>query len=54
MPLSFKILGILIAIAAILSFIQPFKGNCPVNADCGVYIHCHRGFILKENRCVIS
>jgi hypothetical protein len=35
--------------------IQPLpKGDCPHNAECGVFVHCNQGYVLEGNRCVID
>lgn len=38
----------------LLTFVQPYHGICPSNADCGVYVHCHAGYKLINGRCVVS
>lgn len=34
----------------------PFEGECPDNAECGVFVHCYHGFEYDStlNRCVLS
>jgi hypothetical protein len=35
--------------------LQPYpKEECPHNAECGVFIHCKKGYVLEGKRCVID
>lgn len=54
MPILAKIFAGLFVFFCLLSCIEPYDGYCPTNADCGVYIHCHRGYELKDKKCLIS
>ena len=29
-------------------------GQCPSNATCGVFVHCNKGYILQDKRCIID
>lgn len=33
-----------------LYFIGPFEGECPHNAECGVFVHCYNGFRYDRER----
>ena len=35
---------VLLVIFIIASFIHPYGGVCPHNAECGVFVHCFKGF----------
>ncbi len=34
--------------------VQPYKGICPRNADCGVYVHCHQGYKYIGGKCEVT
>jgi hypothetical protein len=53
-PLVNKIFIFLFLAWTILFFVRPYNGLCPLYADCGVYIHCHQGYVLRDNKCIVS
>ena len=53
-PISFMGFGILLLLLIPFYFITPYEGICPGNASCGVFINCHNGYELKDNKCYIS
>lgn len=53
-PLLNKMFTILFLAWLLLYFVKPFDGICPMNAECGVYVHCVQGFELRDGRCIVS
>jgi len=49
------VLLILILMYVIIGRIVPFpKNKCPRNADCQVFIKCHKGYVREDEKCLID
>lgn len=46
---------ILVSSYVLIGRISPWPaGECPDHAECGVFVHCKKGYVLDSHRCIID